>query len=77
MKANIHPSYGLVIFTDAATGVKYPIPSTLGSEDAVRHISVDVSASSHSFWTPGRTERRSSAVEKFNRRFACPTSPRR
>ena len=75
MKADIHPSYGQVIFRDLASGVAFLTRSTLTSyktmewEDGNTYpvYDVEISSASHPFYT-GKQRIMDSAgrVERFN-----------
>ena len=62
MKSGIHPDYHPVVFQDATTGDAFLTRSTLTSERTVEWedgrtyplVVVDISASSHPFWTGSR-----------------------
>lgn len=83
MKQDTHPAYGAVVFRDRSDGAQFLTRSTIIGRLAADHprltwedgnsypvVDVDVSSSSHPFWT-GRTRLVDSEgrVEKFNRRF--------
>lgn len=78
MKADIHPTYGPVVFNDLASGTKFLTRSTVSSsktitwEDGNEYplIDVEISSESHPFYT-GKQRIMDSAgrVEKFNQRF--------
>ena len=78
MKADIHPSYGQVIFRDLASGVAFLTRSTLTSdktmelEDGKTYpvYDVEISSASHPFYT-GKQRIMDSAgrVERFNERY--------
>lgn len=81
MKPGIHPDYRPVVFQDAVTGDAFLTRSTITSTrtiewaaaDGVRTyplVVVDVSSSSHSFWTgSARHVDTAGRVEKFRRRY--------
>ncbi|BBG01289.1 MULTISPECIES: type B 50S ribosomal protein L31 [Pseudonocardia] len=78
MKPGIHPSYGPVVYQDMSTGDRFLTRSTATSRETVEWsdgntyplIRVDITSSSHPFWT-GNTRVLDAAgqVEKFRRRF--------
>ena len=78
MKKGIHPAYGPVAFRDRSGDLVFVSSSTLvGAGETVEVdgttypvIDVDVSTSSHPFWTgKGRVLDTEGRVEKFNRRY--------
>ncbi len=78
MKPDIHPDYHPVVFQDATTGDAFLTRSTLTSERSVEWedgrtyplVVVDISASSHPFWTGSRRHIDTAGqVEKFRRRY--------
>ncbi|MDV3131888.1 type B 50S ribosomal protein L31 [Mycobacterium sp. 29Ha] len=78
MKPDIHPDYHPVVFQDATTGDAFLTRSTLTSERTVEWedgrtyplVVVDISASSHPFWTGSRRHIDTAGqVEKFRRRY--------
>lgn len=81
MKQGIHPAYGPVVFRDRATGDLVLTRSTLVERidesravelDGIRYpvYDVDVSMSSHPFWTGrGRVVDSEGRVERFERRY--------
>lgn len=77
MRPGIHPHYGQVAFRDRSADLVFVTGSTLTSRenieiDGVTYpvIDVDISTSSHPFWTgKGRVLDTEGRVEKFNRRF--------
>lgn len=78
MKPGIHPDYHPVVFQDATTGDAFLTRSTLTSERTVEWgdgrtyplVVVDISASSHPFWTGSRRHIDTAGqVEKFRRRY--------
>lgn len=78
MKPGIHPEYHPVVFQDATTGDAFLTRSTLTSERTVEWedgrtyplVVVDISASSHPFWTGTRRHIDTAGqVEKFRRRY--------
>jgi large subunit ribosomal protein L31 len=78
MKSGIHPDYHPVVFKDATTGDAFMTRSTAKSERTIEWedgntyplIVVDISASSHPFWTGSRRHIDTAGqVEKFRRRY--------
>lgn len=77
MKPGIHPDYHPVVFQDATTGEAFLTRSTMTSERTIEWegqtyplVVVDVSASSHPFWTGSRRHIDTAGqVEKFRRRY--------
>lgn len=78
MKSDIHPDYHPVVFKDATTGDAFLTRSTANSERTIEWadgntyplIVVDISASSHPFWTGSRRHIDTAGqVEKFRRRY--------
>lgn len=74
----MHPDYHPVVFRDATTGDAFLTRSTAMSSreiewtDGRRYpvVDVEVSASSHPFWTGSSPDvERGGQVEKFRRRF--------
>ena len=78
MKADIHPSYGPVIFRDLASGVAFLTRSTITSDKTLEWedgntypvYDVEISSASHPFYT-GKQRIMDSAgrVERFNERY--------
>ena len=78
MKADIHQSYGQVIFRDRASGVAFLTRSTLTSDKTMEWedgntypvYDVEISSASHPFYT-GKQRIMDSAgrVERFNERY--------
>lgn len=78
MKADVHPTYGPVVFRDLTSGVSFLTRSTLSSDKTIEWedgqsypvIDVEISSASHPFYT-GKQRILDSAgrVEKFNKRF--------
>lgn len=78
MKADIHPDYHPVVFRDSSSGTGFLTRSTITSTSTVLWsdgntyplVVVDISASSHPFWTGNRrivdTEGR---VQRFERKY--------
>ena len=78
MKDHIHPDYHPVVFRDATTGDAFLTRSTSTSARTVTWtdgntyplIVVEISASSHPFWTGSRRHIDAAGqVEKFRRRY--------
>ncbi|AUS80353.1 type B 50S ribosomal protein L31 [Actinoalloteichus sp. AHMU CJ021] len=78
MKKDIHPDYHPVVFQDSSTGESFLTRSTITSERRVEWsdgntyplVVVDVSSSSHPFWTgTQRLVDTAGRVEKFRRRY--------
>jgi large subunit ribosomal protein L31 len=77
MKLGIHPDYHRVVFQDATTGEAFLTRSTITRERTIEWegrrcplVAVDVSASSHPFWTGSRRHVDTAGqVEKFRRRY--------
>lgn len=80
MKKDIHPSdYRPVVFQDASTGAQFLIGSTVKTEGTTTFegkeyplYSVEISSSSHPFYTGQKTTLDSAGrVDRFNRRRAA------
>jgi len=83
VKARLHPTYAPVVFRDRTTGESFLTRSTLGTradlptvtwEDGRDYplVVVDVSASSHPFWTGARrVVDTAGRVERFERRYGA------
>jgi large subunit ribosomal protein L31 len=78
MKADIHPSYGPVVFNDLASGEKFLTRSTVTSDRTIEWedgntyplVDVEISAASHPFYTgKQRIMDTAGRVERFNQRF--------
>jgi large subunit ribosomal protein L31 len=78
MKPGIHPDYHPVVFKDATTGDAFLTRSTITSERNIEWedgrtyplVVVDISASSHPFWTGSRRHIDTAGqVEKFRKRY--------
>ncbi len=78
MKPDIHPDYQPVVFKDATTGDAFLTRSTVTSDRTIEWedgrtyplVVVDISASSHPFWTGSRRHIDTAGqVEKFRRRY--------
>lgn len=78
MKTGIHPDYHPVVFRDASTGDAFLTRSTVNGDTTVEWsdgntyplVVVDVSSSSHPFWTgQARVMDTEGQIEKFRRRY--------
>ncbi|GIL25364.1 type B 50S ribosomal protein L31 [Actinocatenispora comari] len=78
MKKGIHPDYHPVVFQDRSTGDRFLTRSTATSAQTIEWpdgnnyplIVVDISASSHPFWTGQRRVLDTAGqVDKFYRRY--------
>ena len=77
MKADIHPDYHKVLYIDAATGEEWTSRSTLTSKETreidgeeVPVIRLEISSSSHPFWTGKMREVDSDGkIDRFRRRY--------
>jgi large subunit ribosomal protein L31 len=78
MKPGIHPDYHPVVFQDATTGDAFLTRSTITSQRTIEWedgqvyplVVVDISSSSHPFWTGSRRHIDTAGqVEKFRRRY--------
>ncbi len=78
MKAGIHPEYRDVVFQDVTSDFKILTRSTLGSKETVKWedgneyplIKVDVSSSSHPFYTgQNKLIDTSGRVDRFRKRY--------
>lgn len=77
MKKNLHPPYGPVVFRDRSAAVAFLTRSTMTAQQTIDWegatypvIDVDVSSSSHPFWTgKGRVLDTAGRVEQFQRRY--------
>ncbi|WP_370949253.1 type B 50S ribosomal protein L31 [Amycolatopsis sp. cg5] len=78
MKPGIHPDYHPVVFKDTASGEAFLTRSTITSQHTIEWtdgstyplVNVEVSASSHPFWTgTARVMDTAGQVEKFHRRY--------
>lgn len=78
MKPGIHPDYHPVVFQDRTTGDAFRTCSTATSSRTVEWVDggtyplirVDVTSSSHPFWTGSRrVVDEAGQVEKFRRRY--------
>jgi large subunit ribosomal protein L31 len=78
MKPGIHPDYHFVVFQDATSGDAFLTRSTVTSDRTIEWedgrtyplVVVDISASSHPFWTGSRRHIDTAGqVEKFRRRY--------
>ncbi len=82
MKSGIHPDYHPVVFRDASTGDQFLTRSTATGSSTVQWsdgrsyplIVVDVSSSSHPFWTGNaRIVDAEGQVDQFRRRYGTRT----
>ena len=77
MKQGIHPEYHKVLFVDSATGAEWVSRSTLTSEEKrevdgeeLPVIKLEISSSSHPFWTGQLREVDSDGrVDRFRKRY--------
>jgi large subunit ribosomal protein L31 len=78
MKRGIHPPYGPVVFRDRSSGDAFLTRSTMTSDRTIEWtdgntyplVDVDISATSHPFWTgKARVLDSEGRVEAFRRRF--------
>ncbi len=77
MKEGIHPDYHPVIFVDTATGEEWTTRSTVTSGETrevdgqqIPVIRLEISSSSHPFWTGSlRETTRGGKVDTFRRRY--------
>ena len=77
MKADIHPEYRKVVFVDAATGDEWISRSTMSSKETkevdgeeLPLIRLEISSSSHPFWTGKMRELDSDGkIDRFRRRY--------
>jgi large subunit ribosomal protein L31 len=77
VKAGIHPDYHKVLYVDAATGEEWMSRSTLTSKETreidgeeVPVIRLEISSSSHPFWTGKMREVDSDGkIDRFRRRY--------
>ena len=82
MKSGIHPQYHPVVFVDSSTNEELVTMSTATSEvtreiDGVEHyeIRIEISSSSHPFWTGQQKLVDSEGrVERFRRKYGHPMS---
>lgn len=78
MKADIHPTYGDIVFRDLASGISFLTRSTITSDKTIQWedgktypvYDVEISSASHPFYT-GKQRIMDSAgrVERFNERY--------
>ena len=82
MKPGIHPDYHPVVFKDATSGDAFLTRSTITSDRNIEWedgrtyplVVVDISASSHPFWTGSRRHIDTAGqVEKFRKRYGSRT----
>jgi len=79
MKANIHPNYNDVVFSDVTSNFSFLTRSTLSSKDRITWedgkeyplVKIEVSSASHPFYT-GKQKLldTSGRVDKFRKRYA-------
>jgi len=78
MKPGIHPNYRLVVFQDATTGDAFLTRSTIKTDRTIEWddgctyplVVVDISSSSHPFWTGSRRPIDTAGqLQKFERRY--------
>ena len=77
MKAGIHPDYRKVLYVDTATGEEWMSRSTLTSKETreidgeeVPVIRLEISSSSHPFWTGKMRELDADGkIDRFRRRY--------
>ena len=77
MRPGIHPEYRTVVFRDAGSGAEYRTRSTVPTDRTVELdgrsyplVVVDVSSSSHPFWTGNqRVVDTAGRVERFRQRY--------
>ena len=79
MKADIHPTYRDVVFSDVTTDFSFLSRSTLGSKETIKWadgneyplIKVEISSASHPFYTgKQKTIDTGGRVDKFRKRYA-------
>ena len=78
MKADIHPEYRLVVFSDQSAGTSFLIRSTISTDDTIEwsdgntypHAKVEISSASHPFFTGTmKIVDTAGRVERFERRY--------
>jgi large subunit ribosomal protein L31 len=78
MKADIHPSYNVIVFRDLASGVSFLTRSTKTSEKTIEWedgktypvYDVEISSASHPFYTgKQRIMDAAGRIERFNERY--------
>ncbi len=77
MKPDIHPEYRKVVFVDNATGDEWISASTMTSKETkeidgeeIPLIRLEISSSSHPFWTGKMRELDSDGkIDRFRRRY--------
>jgi large subunit ribosomal protein L31 len=77
VKADIHPEYRKVVFVDNATGDEWISASTMTSKETkeidgeeIPLIRLEISSSSHPFWTGKMRELDSDGkIDRFRRRY--------
>jgi large subunit ribosomal protein L31 len=78
VKPGIHPEYHKVLFIDSATGEEWITRSTLTSPEKreidgeqIHVVKLDISSSSHPFWTGKLRELDADGkIDRFRRRYA-------
>jgi large subunit ribosomal protein L31 len=79
MRSGIHPAYRRVLFSDSSSGTEWVGYSTMYSNEtkavegeSLPIIRLDISSSSHPFWT-GQTRSLDSEgrIDRFKRRYAA------
>lgn len=79
MKADIHPEYREVVFSDVTSDFKFLTRSTLASKETIKWedgkeyplIKVEVSSATHPFYTgQNKIMDTSGRVDKFRKRYA-------
>ncbi len=78
MKPGIHPDYHKVLFIDSATGDEWVTRSTMTSKETrevdgeeIPVVKLEISSSSHPFWTGKMRELDSDGkIDRFRRRYA-------
>lgn len=78
MKADIHPEYRLVVFTDQSSGTSFLTRSTINTDDTIEWsdgntyplAKVEISSASHPFFTGTmKIVDTAGRVERFERRY--------
>jgi large subunit ribosomal protein L31 len=79
MKADIHPDYRAVVFSDVTSDFKILSRSTMGSKETIKWedgeeyplIKVEISSASHPFYTgKHKVIDTSGRIDKFQKRYA-------
>ena len=78
MKADIHPDYHKVLYVDTATGDEWVSRSTITSKETrevdgeeIPVIKLEISSSSHPFWTGKLREVDADGkIDRFRRRYS-------